>query len=298
MGLNDHIKKARIQAAANNASFGVSTDLAQVNKDAWNFIMDVDGVNDDGWKQAFKKVPSGENGSWEIHTGTNGVKLQQRAEGEKLDIRTLSTEKDTVYVYKYGEAIGITDEMIRFRKVAKMLDLFEAAREAYLIGVSTNFYTLLKTAAANNVTTYQGVADDGQLQRDIQTINQAAKNIGNRMKTKISNAANIPLIMYVNPDDEDRTEAAFRVTTASLATAGRTGGQVTGRRITRIYTYNVDQGSPILLVPGRKTQWAEAMPLTQYTKDDILIFAYIQAYWTYFGGAVGDTDQIEEITLG
>jgi len=286
--------KAKMQA---QDSVGASTNLARVATDSYNFIMDKVEY-DNAWEMAFKKVPVA-NGSdnWEIHTGTSGIVLQQRAEGEKLELKSVNSTKQTVYVYKYGEAIGIYDEFIRFRKIAAMFDLLSEARDAYLIGKSGIFYNLLIQAAAVNVTPYQGAVGDGEARRDILTLNAGTVSIGNRMRTKDANASRAPIILYANPDDESRIEAIFRARTSELITQLNIGTEVTRRPIQRVYTYFVNSLAPILVWPGRKNQWSELLGLTQLTQQDILTWMFIQAYWTYFGGICADTDQMQTISL-
>jgi len=292
-------KKLKIQ------STGVSTDFAILTKDAFNVTMQEDNF-DLGWEQAFRNVTLGRGqDAWEIYDVDNGISFTKVEEGQRIEMNKLSGSKQTAYVDYYGGALGWTDKMIRFRKVPAMVDRAMAFRNKFWVNKADNHYSLLAAAAALNVTAYQGVAADGQLRRDVLTINRAAFQLGDALKDKgYGDTANSPFILYANPFDEDRIEAAFRVTTNALAGAiGTTGPgqQITSRRITRVYTYNtnITAGSPLLVMPGQKIQKADAMMPTTFTApiDPLTLNSY-QAVWAIYGAAVADTDQCRQVTLG
>ena len=183
-----------------------------------------------------------------------------------------------------------------------MVDKALAFRNKFWTNKADNHYTLIAAAAAGNVTAYQGVAGDGQARRDILTINLAAFTLGNRLKDKgYGDMATAPLILYANPYDEQRIEAAFRTITNALVGTNNIGQQVTKRPIRRIYTYNsnIVSGSPIMCLPGQKSQKADAMQPTTYTQPkDPLTLNELQAVWAIYGAVCADTDQFQTITLG
>jgi hypothetical protein len=54
----------------------------------------------------------------------------------------------------------------------------------------------------------------------------------------------------------------------------------------------------LLVLPGRKIQMAQPMPVTFYNDFDILSLSYIQAGWEYFGAGVAETTQVRTVRFG
>lgn len=284
----------KIQAAA------VSTDFAQLTKDAFNVTVQEDNF-DLAYEKAFMNVPLGTGqDSWEIYDVDNGVVFVKVEEGGRIDIQGMSGTKQTVYVDYYGGALGYTDKMIRFRKIPAMLSKAKMFRNAWFVNKANIHYALL-AAGVGGTTTWQGVAADGELQRDIQTINVGVFTLADRCKDKgYGDTANRGYLMYANPLDKRRISAAQRATTANIAPAGRTG-QMLHWQLDVNYTFNssIAQGYPLVVLPGNKIQKAEPMKPTTYTiPKDPLTLNEAQSVWGIFGAAVADTDQIQKITLG
>jgi hypothetical protein len=300
------IMKKKIQAMNKKVqAVGVSTDFPIITKESFNVTIESDNF-DMGWEQSYRQVPLGKNqDSWEIYNVANSLTFYQVEEGQRIEVAGLSGSKATGVVDYYGGALGWTDKMIRFRKVPAMIQMAETFRNKFWVNKANNHYALLAAAAALNVTGYQGVAGNGRTRRDVLTINQAAFTLTNRLKDKgYGDMANAPLLMYANPFDEDRIEAAFRAVTNSMVQVlgnNEVAEQITSRRITRIYTYNtnVASGSPILILPGQKIQKADALAPTVYNQEqDILTLNRVQAVWAIYGAIVADTDQAQQLTLG
>jgi hypothetical protein len=293
------ILKKRIQAV------GVSTDFAILTKDSFNVTLESDNF-DMGWEKAFRAVTLGKGqDSWEIYNVANSLTFTKVEEGQRIEVAGLTGTKTSGVVDYYGGAIGWTDKLIRFRKVPAMIQLSEVFRNKFWANKADNHYSLLAAAAALNVTAYQGVAGNGRTRRDILTINQAAFTLTNRLKDKgYGDMANAQLIMYANPFDEDRIEAAFRAVTNSMVQVlgqNEVAEQITSRRITRIYTYNTSivSGSPIMVLPGQKIQKADALAPTVYNQEqDILTLNKVQAVWAIYGAIIADTEQCQQLTLG
>jgi hypothetical protein len=293
------LKKQQKQIHA--VGMSVSSDFPIITKESFNVTVQSQNF-DMGWESAFKLVPLGENqDAWEIYDVANSLTFMKVEEGQRIDVAGFTGTKTTAYVDYYGGALGWTDKMIRYRKVAAMLDLAETFRNRFWSNKANNFYALLAAAGALNLTAYQGAAADGQLQRDVQTINEAAFQLTNRCRNKgYGNTADAQLIMYYNPRDKARILAAFQVTTANLAAAGRTGDTI-NYNITLIPTFNtfIVSGTPLLVLPGNKLQRAEGMAPTPYGPEmDLLSLNRVQSVWAIYGGIVGDTDQCETMTLG
>jgi hypothetical protein len=299
--LQAFIMKPKTNLVKKIQAVGVSTDIPKNLTESFNVTLETDNF-DLGYEQAFRTVPLGANqDSWEIFDVSNALTFQKVEEGQRIEVAGISGSKATAYVDYYGGAIGWTDKMIRFRKVAAMTDLAMVFRNKFWANKADNHYTLLAAAAASNITAYQGAVADGQIRRDIETINKAAFDLGNRCKDKgFGDMANAPMIIYANPYDESRIEAAFKAMTGDLSTALGKAGQITSRRITRIYTYNSNilAGAPVIVLPFQKIQKADAMAPTTYTMaKDPLTLNECQAVWAIYGAIVGDTDQTGRITL-
>ena len=281
---------------------GVSTDFAFVTTDNFNITLESDNF-DMGWEQAFRQVTLDKGKLyWEIYNVANSLTFYKVEEGQKIEVAGLTGTKLLAEAEYYGGAIGWTDKMIKGREVPAMIDLAQVFRNKFWTNKANIHYALLATAAALTVIAWQGVAADGRTLRDILTINQAAYRLGfvNRNKG-YGDMANAPMILYANIADEERIEAAFRVTSGQLAAARENGIAVTGRRIRRIYTYNpsIVAGSPILILPGQKIQKADAMQPTTYGPElDILSLNRVQSVWAIYGATVADSDQCIQLTLG
>ena len=284
----DEPKAKQIQA------FSVSTDLPRITTDTFN--VNIDAANYDlGYEKVFQNVAlaSGTD-SWELVNVANGLTFRKTEEGQRLRVEGISGTKTTAYVDKYGGALGWTDEMMRFRKIATMQTIATIFRNKFWSMKADAFYTLLVAAISSNVTSYQGVTGDGQLRRDIQTINTALYDIGNANKDSgYGDTANSRYVLFAKPNLKTRIEAAFTATIPSVQNVEGVGQIVLGN-VERVYTFNsaLSSTQAVLVLPGYQLQMAEAMAPTTYDDMDILSMTYTQAVWSYFGGVVGDTNQV------
>lgn len=297
--------RKRIQGLAAiklQAITGVSTDFAKLVSDAFNVTIGAQNF-DLGYQQAFKDVPLGtRQDTWDIYDVQNGLTFRLVPEGDRIQVDSLTGTVVTAHVDYYGGAIGWTDKMIRYRKVAAMVDLAQIFRNRFWSNKADNHYLLLATAAAvaGQTTTYQGVAGDGQLRRDILTINEAAYALANRCKDKgYGDTASMQLVLYANPKDKGRILAALAATSATMATAAG-AAQIVHWSITPIFTFNSNIAAehPIIVIPGNKIQAAEDMPPTTFTAPkDPLTLNEVQSVWSIYGAAVADTDQVQKMNL-
>lgn len=299
--LEPRIELKKIKEKIQAIGVSVTTDFQQVVNDAFNVTMQSQNY-DMGWEPSFKLAPVAKGqDSWDIYDVANTINFIQMEEGQKLDCQGFTGTRTAGQVHYFGAAIGWTDAWMRFRKVAAMVDKAEAFRNQFWTSKANYHYALLAVAAALNITLTQGVAADGQLRQDVRTINQAIYNVTFRCRNKgYGDMANAPVIMYANRHDEERIEAAFRATTATLGAIANRGEAISTRRVSRIYTYNnnVIAGFPMIVIPENKIQRAEVMGPTIYNQEvDILTLNRVQAMWAIYGAIVADTDQCELITL-
>ncbi len=291
----------KIQALRSIQAVGASTDFAKLVSDAFNVTIGTENF-DMGWERAFRTVPLGDREDhWDIYDVQNGLTFRLVKEGGRVQVDELSGTLVTVYVDYYGGALGWTDKMIRYRKVAAMVDMAMIFRNRFWANKADNHYLLLAAAAAGNVTAYQGVAGDGQLRRDIATLNQAAFSLADRCKDKgYGDTAAAQLLLYANPLDKARITAALGSVAQYLAPALGPGATIQWN-IQPIYTFSsrISSGTPILVLPGNKIQAAEGLAPTTFTAPkDPLTLNEVQAVWSIYGAAVGDTDQCQIATLG
>lgn len=301
IALQAFINKPEMAVKKKIQAVGVSTDFPVITTPYYNTTIQEDNF-DMGWMQVFKEVmlPKGRL-DWTIYDVGNSLTFFRVEEGQRIEVANISGSKVTAECEYYGGAIGWTDKMIRAREIPAMVDLAQIFRNKFYVNKANNFYALIAAASALNVTPYQGVAGDGISRRIVLTLNRGAFNLGNRNLNKgYGDAANANFVLFANPRDEEAIEAAFRVTSGQLVAARENGTAITGRRITRVYTYNsnIVAGAPLLVWPGWKSQRAEVMAPTTYTQEvDVLTLNRVQAVWSIYGGVVADTDQFETITL-
>jgi hypothetical protein len=279
----------------------VSTDLPLMARDAFTITIAEDNF-DLGWQAAFQNIPLGQyEDSWEIFDVDSALQFVKMNEGQKLEVAGFTGSKVTAYVDYYGGAIGRTDKVMRFRKLYAYIDAARRFRNNFFTTQADIFYALIAAAGAFNVTAYDGGAD-GQLRRDMRTINSAILTLTDRCKDKgIGNTANIPLVMYANPFDRARIEAAFTATTNPMSATESAATELSKTNpIQRIYTFNqfVVAGSPIVGIPGNKNQRSEALAPTTFKGElDVLTLNVHEAVWAIFGGVIADTDQWQQLTL-
>lgn len=284
-------------------AFGVSTDFDILTKNNFNITIATDNF-DLGYELAFMDMPLGTgNDSWDIVDVQDGLSFRKISEGGRIRVEGITGQLVSAGTDYYGGAIGFTDKMIRYRKVAAMVQLATIFRNRFWENKADNHYLLLSTAgalAANQIT-QQGAAADGVTRRNALTINEAAFQLGNRNKDKgYGNTAKTSLLIYANPRDEEAIEAAFMVTAESLVKARENGTAITGRQIKRIYTFNqyITAGSPLMVLPGQKIQKADAMMPTTFTAPiDPLTLNRLQSVWAIYGAAIGDTQQVVQFPI-
>lgn len=281
---------------------GVSTDFPIMTTQKFNTIIESDYF-DTGYEQAFKNV-SLDKGKlyWEIATVTNSLNFYKVEEGQKIEVAGLAGTRTYGRAEYYGGAIGWTDAMIRAREIPAMVDLASVFRNKHWSNKAGIHYALMATAAALHVVAWQGVPADGRTLRDNLTINAGAFQLANVNKNKgYGNTAMMPFLLFANLEDEERIEASFRVTSGQLVAARENGIAVTGRRIRRIYTLddNIVAGSPILVLPGNKSQKTDVMQPTTYGPElDILSLNRVQSVWSIYGSIIADDEQYIQLTLG
>ena len=280
-------------------AFSTTSDFSTVASNIFNVTTEVTNY-DILWQQAFRSVPLKKGQlRWEIHTANDGVTFSEIPEGGKIKYLGMSSSKSTVYVKKYGAGLGITWETIEGRDVIKFIEDMETARSAYYNQLGSIHYGLLATAGATNTVAYQGSSGDSVLDRDINTINKGYEEISNDNKDSgYGDTVNARYFLYAAPTLKSRINRALRATSVEVANLGGRG-QVVDANVDPVYTWTsqISANKALLVLPGKKIQNAEYMALKTMSKLDQDSLNTYKAHWTAFGAAIGDNDQVYELSF-
>jgi hypothetical protein len=281
-------------------AFGSSADLAVVAKDVFNVTTEVTNY-DLLWDEAFRSISLSKGQlSWEIHTAAVGTAFKEIPEGGKIKYEGLQSSKETVYIKKYGAGLGITWETIEGRKVYRFIELMEDARSKLYNTWADVHYGLLATAGATNTVAWQGAGTDSTLDRDIATLNKGYEDISDDNKDSgYGDTANARYVLYTRPTLRGRINRALRATSAEVASQGGTKGQVVDANIEPRYSWNsnIAANKALLVLPGKKIQNSVYLKNLVLEKTEQESLNKLKTYWTAFGAAIGDNDQVYELAF-
>lgn len=297
-------KKLSKEIFASQTGVGVSTNFERISSQAFT-IFNEGPWYDNFYERAFREVQV-ENGRWDIHTVTDGITISQVPEGHRLRLKSMESGRQTVYTAKYGGGVQWTDEMIRHREIARMQDTMERMRNRYWRYKADQHYGLIAAAAPadnsnSNVTTYNAVANNTQVTRDIDTIDAAAYTLGNRNLEKDYNMG--PMLLYMPMSLRKRINRAFRISAiGDVVSNSQLAGTVLDKieyDVIPIYTWNTQlpTDAGIMVLPGNKVQRADEVSPFMLSDQDILSLQYVLALWSYYGAAVGDTGQFQRVNF-
>ncbi len=287
-------------------AFTGSSDLPILTKDVFNVTNQV--VNYDlNWQDAFKGISllKGQL-SWEIGTVTSGASFRLIPEGEKVKYERYKGDKVSASVQKYAEAIGFSWETIEGRKLYQFIDQIEQVRSNLYNLWADIHYGLLGVAGALNTISWQGIATDAQIDRDIATINLGYTSCGDANKDKgYGDTANFPGILYSSPNLMSRINRAFRATDADMLRgrqpggAGSVNGGTMDHNINPKFTWNsaIDANKGLLVLPGNKIQNSVYLRELSLSKQEIESLNELRTYWSVFGATIADTDQVYELSF-
>lgn len=287
-------KKRSIQA------FEGSSTLPELTKDVFNVTMQINEY-DLLWQKSYKGIQLKKGQlSWEISDVSTGIVFLLIPEGGKIQYEKISGLTAPVHISKYGAALGITWETIEGRKLYKFVDQMESMRSALFTLWADIHYTLLATAGALNTISWQGSGTDRIIDRDIATLNLGALSNGTANKDKnFGVTATSQYLLYAGPALKARLNAAFRMTSVQATSGQGMQGVTIDFNIAPLYTFNsgIAANKALLVLPGRKIQNAMYLRELGLSKRDIETLNEFRTYWTAFGAAVGDTDQIYELSF-
>jgi hypothetical protein len=297
-------QKVKIQALTDKIkiqSFTVSTDLPFLTGESFN-LTEAANVYDLGFEEAFQVVPKIQGKRfWSDIAIQNALGFVKVPEGGRISVVGLSGTKVFFMPDKFGGAIGWTYEAIEGREILQLIKLSRTFINRYYENRANIAYALLQAAAITNpITTYDPGAD-GELRRDMRTINQAMYDLTFRLRNKgYGDMASAPVIIYANPLREARINAALRASTSEMANVLGGAQQVNGRPKKVIYTYNaaITPNRPMMVFPGWGLSKMDYMLPTTFTdKQDILTLNIAQSVWGDYGFGIADTEQVQNFIL-
>lgn len=281
-------------------AFSTTSDMPELSTNSQEIFRDVSDY-DMGYEAAFRTVTvdAGKD-HWEILNTKSGLEFVDVPEGGQLSVNRITGDKVRISVKKYGGAIGWSDEFFRFRQFAIMEQLAEEFRDKYWADKANRHYALIKSGANATPTSWASTAvaatdPQYQLIRDINTIENAASALTDRLKNVVGNVSNSQLILFA------RTNMRMRVLRALNTQINDVPGASTfvTANIVPVFTYNSNlfdaNTDAFLVLPGRKIQKATVLEPTTYNKQDILSLSYIQAVWSYYGAGIGFETGAEQI---
>lgn len=278
-------------------AFSGSSDLPALTADVFSVASETPNF-DLAWQESFKGVQLGKGQLfWEITDVSNGLEFREIPEGGKVELSRLDGNKAIVSIKKYGAGLGITWEIIEGKKLYAFAERVELVRAKLYKKWASVHYGLLNAAAASHTTAYQ--AGTTALDKDIATINLAAYTIGNACKDKgFGDMATAPMILYANPLLRARIDAALAATRERVLVAGR-DGQIINWPVTPRYTFDsaITSGKGVLVLPGNKIQNSVYLRELGLKREEIESLSEIRTYWTAFGGAVGETNQCNQLSF-
>jgi len=297
----DREKKVAIQA------FTGSSELPQLTSDVFNVTQAAPNF-DTYWQAAFKGVPLRKGQlTWEIADVAAGLSFEMVPEGGKAKIYSISGSSATVGINKYGAGVGITWEMIEGRKLYQFVDLMLTVRAQLNVLWANTHYALIAAAGAASVVDYPGLVTDPVLDRDIGALNNAYLEVGTVCKDKgYGDTANMPMICIAQPALKGRIMHAINATQVEVSTGravGATGvpsgGQVLNYPIIPYFTFNANivAAKAYMILPGNKIQNSVYLRELGLQEQDISTLSQIRTYWTAFGAAIGDADQIARVDM-
>lgn len=263
-------------------------------------------VYDNGFEQIFdvRDYTGSRKDGFAMSTVSSGLTFKKVKTGEKLKVYQMSGDKDYVFFDYYGGALNWHRSLFDNQDYWTIEDnAMEFRNESYRIRAAT-FYALLEAAAAAKAQIAWQAHPDGVAAgnrgytagRDIATINQAAETILLACEEKgygIS-PSNVSFVILVPLQLRGRIKQALNYQYDNVAGsplhADYNFQMVVTTMLETTTQYHV-------ILPKKKMKAGYRMDLTTFTDFDILAYVDTIAGWMAYGGAVGDTDQIERCAI-
>ncbi|MCW7460159.1 hypothetical protein ND856_18635 [Leptospira bandrabouensis] len=283
---------------------GVSSgDLPSIVQDNISVLMDSDVRIDGAHKALFDFTQSVESLDYfEIATLSNGIKFKKLAEGEKVPMYGLKGDWLQVPIEKDGAALVFPEEVIKWKKIWRVISIVKEFRFANFKKEADDFGTLLKLAGeigANN-SYFQAFdsASGTNEEKTIRTLNAAYVKLTQRLKDRpYGDMVRPEVVLLASPLRSDVLDVALN--TLIQPTAG--SKLRINKPITVLYTWNEkllpDPTKALMVLPGRRLQWTEQGTMQNYNYADPLTLTYASAYYNWHGEGIGDSDQVLTVNL-
>lgn len=257
---------------------------------------------DNGFEQIFdiKDFSGSRRDGFSILTVQSGLTFKKILTGEKLKVYQMSGDKDHVFFDYYGGALNWHRSLFDNQDYWTIEDnAIEFRNEAYRIRAAT-FYALLEAAAALKAVIALQAGDDTlaagtrgfRASQDVATMNLAAMTILNACANKgygiTPDSATFIVLTPLQLRGRIRQALKFQMDSyvGSEKHADYNFQQITTTMLATTDEY-------IVCLPKKKFKAGYRMELKTYTEFDILSFVDTVAGWMAYGGAVGDSDQLE-----
>lgn len=230
----------------------------------------------------------------------SGLTFKKVLTGEKLKVFQMSGEKEYVYFDYYGGALNWHRSFFDNQDYWNIEDnAIEFRNEAFRIRAAT-FYALIEAAAATKVNVVWQLHPDGVAAgnrgylagRDAATMNLAAETIilavqasGYGISPQTAN-----FIVLTPLQLRGRVKQALNY---QYDYSGSSPKQIDYNFQQVTTTMLVTTDAYIVILPKLKMRAGYRMDLTTFTDFDILAYVDTVAGWMAYGGAIGDTDQVE-----
>lgn len=284
-------------------AFTTTGDIKQPASNSFDMFMDIANY-DEAWMALFKdssnRIAPGTD-FWEVVTGQQGSSWSVVPEGKRLVVRKFTVnDLQACKVHKWGDAIGITDEMIRFRKIGPIMDIMQDFRDGYGRAKANAAYAALTAAAG--ATTTPDTTGSTNLEKDINTINTAAQALLYGLRNTRNLPATTPVVLIV-PDATALVRSRILRALGELSQAFQTSTQRINYNVTPLFTFNTNLPAAatgeafrgLMVVPGLKSQQATAMASITLTDTDRLSLTYITSQFSYWGLYVLDGNQVRNV---
>lgn len=297
-------EKRKVHRAAMQA-FATLNDFPASPKEVIDKFHEIP-LYDNGFEQIYdiRDYSGSRRDGFSMVTTQSGLTFRKVLTGEKLKVYQMSGDKEYVFFDYYGGALNWHRSLFDNQDYWTIEDnAIEFRNEAYRIRAAT-FYALLETAVNAKALIAWAVGDDTlavgtrgyMASRDVATMNDAAQVIllacANKGYGISPNAATFIVLTPLQLKGRIRMAMQFQQDpfTGSAKHLDYNFQQITTTMLASATQY-------IVALPKKKLKAGYRMDLTTFTDFDILAYVDTVAGWMAYGGAVGDSDQVERCAI-
>ena len=309
MGSDEISKKFKEKRAAHEKTrlqyFATLNDFPATPKEVIDKFHDIP-LYDNGYEQIFdvRDYSGSRRDGFSVVNVTSGLTFRRVMTGEKLYVYQMSGDKYHVYFDYYGGALGWHRSLFDNQDYWTLEDnAIEFRNEAYRIRAAT-YYALIEAAANAKAAIAWQVSPDtlaagtrGYLaSRDAATMNLAAQTILLNCANKGYGISpqNANFIVLIPLQLRGRIKQALNYTYDNVAGSPR---QIDYNFTPIVTTMLATTNQYHVILPKKHFKAGYRMDMTTFTDFDILSYTDTVAAWMAYGGAVGDTDQIERCAI-